>query len=100
MKGDIEMDNLKEGQVKITLEAARKMAGLNLREAAKLLGIGYQRLAKFENNSANIPFELLKKMQHVYQVNINNIFLGSKAELSRKIKRKRELEERNAENNF
>ena len=71
--------------LKFSLEACRKNAGLTLREAAEILGIGYQRLSKYENDSSDIPMSLLSKMSFVYQVPVNNIFLGKKYELIRKI---------------
>ena len=45
--------------LKFSLEACRKNAGLTLREAAEILGIGYQRLSKYENDSSDIPMSLL-----------------------------------------
>lgn len=73
-----------------SLEACRKNAGLTLRSAADYLGISYQTLSKYENDSSDIPMSLLNKMVTLYQVDRNSIFLGNKYELISKIKQKRE----------
>ncbi len=72
-----------------SLEACRKNAGLTLRNAAVYLGISYQTLSKYENDSSDIPMSLLNKMVELYQVDRNSIFLGNKYELISKIKSKR-----------
>ena len=73
------------GKLKFSLDACRKNSGLTLREAAKLLGIGYQRLSRYEADSTDIPMSLLYQLSYIYQVPVNNIFLGKKSELMRKI---------------
>ena len=72
-----------------SLEACRKNAGLTLRNAAVYLGISYQTLSKYENDSSDIPMSLLNKIVELYQVDRNSIFLGNKYELISKIKSKR-----------
>lgn len=72
-----------------SLEACRKNAGLTLKNAAVYLGISYQTLSKYENDSSDIPMSLLNKMVELYQVDRNSIFLGNKYELISKIKSKR-----------
>lgn len=72
-----------------SLEACRKNAGLTLRNAAVYLGISYQTLSKYENDSSDIPMSLFNKMVELYQVDRNSIFLGNKYELISKIKSKR-----------
>lgn len=72
-----------------SLEACRKNAGLTLKNAAVYLGISYQTLSKYENDSSDIPMSLLNKMVELYQVDRNSIFLGNKYKLISKIKSKR-----------
>lgn len=73
----------------ITLESARRNAGLTMKEAADLAGIHYQTLRKYEIDSSNIPLSLLSTLSTVYQVPKDNIFLGIKYDLIRTIKIKR-----------
>lgn len=74
----------------ITLESARKNAGLSAKEASKLADIHPQTLYKYENDSSNIPLSLLGKLSIIYQVPKDNIFLGKKYDLIRTISIKRE----------
>ena len=68
---------------KITLKAARVNAGLTQKEAAKLLGIHFQTLSKYENDSSNIPFSLVEKASEIYGLPISCFFLGEKYENNR-----------------
>lgn len=54
--------------MKITLKAARVNAGLTLQEAAKKLGIAYQTLSRYENNSGSVRQDMLKKMCELYNM--------------------------------
>lgn len=74
-----------------SLEACRKNAGFSLKKASEKLGISYQTLSKYENDSSNIPINLLKKMVNLYQVPLDYIFLGKKYELIRKITNERNI---------
>ncbi len=65
---------------KITLEAARVNAQLTQKEAAKKLGIHFQTLSKYENDSSNIPFSLLENASELYGIPLSFIFLGKKYE--------------------
>lgn len=65
---------------KITLEAARVNAQLTQEEAAKKLGIHFQTLSKYENDSSNIPFSLLENASELYGIPLSFIFLGKKYE--------------------
>lgn len=65
---------------KITLKAARVNAGLTQKEAAKLIGIHFQTLSKYEEDSSNIPFSLVEKASEIYELPISCFFLGKKYE--------------------
>lgn len=65
---------------KITLEAARVNAMMTQKEAAKKLGVHFQTLAKYENDSSNIPFSLLENASELYGIPLSFIFLGKKYE--------------------
>lgn len=73
----------------LSLSACRSNSGLTLREAAKLIGISYQTLQKYEKDSSNIPVSLLNKLSELYQVPNDYIFLGNKYDLIRTINVKR-----------
>ncbi|WP_279074539.1 helix-turn-helix domain-containing protein [Ligilactobacillus animalis] len=64
----------------MTLEAARVNAQLTQKEAAKKLGIHFQTLSKYENDSSNIPFSLLENASELYGIPLSFIFLGKKYE--------------------
>ncbi|MFT8557911.1 helix-turn-helix domain-containing protein [Liquorilactobacillus hordei] len=76
-----------EDKINFSLEACRKNAGFTLREAAKKLGISYQTLSKYENDSSNVSMSLLKDMVFLYQVPLDYIFLGNKYDLIRRIQK-------------
>lgn len=65
---------------KISLEAARVNANLTQKEAAKLLGIHFQTLSKYEKDSSKIPFSLVEKASEIYKLPISCFFLGKKYE--------------------
>ena len=62
--------------VKISLRAARVNAGLTLLDAAEKLGIGKDRLIKWENNSGLVNPIYQAKIQEVYGLPIDCIFFG------------------------
>lgn len=74
----------------ITLESARKNAGLSAKEASEMAEVHSGTLYKYENDSSNIPLSLLEKLSVIYQVPKDNIFLGRKYDLIRTISIKRE----------
>ena len=59
-----------------TLKARRVNAGYTLRQVAKKVNKNFQTISKYEKNSTYIPFELLKELSAIYQVKLDNIFLG------------------------
>ncbi|MDM8284899.1 helix-turn-helix domain-containing protein [Ligilactobacillus salivarius] len=64
----------------MSLEAARVNANLTQKEAAKLLGIHFQTLSKYEKDSSKIPFSLVEKASEIYKLPISCFFLGKKYE--------------------
>lgn len=81
-----------DAKINFSLEACRKNAGFTLREAAKRLGISYQTLSKYENDSSNVSMSLLKDMVILYQVPLDYIFLGNKYDLIRRIQKNKVTE--------
>lgn len=70
-----------------TLRACRVNAGFTLRQVAKKVNKSFQTISKYEKDSALIPFELLKELSELYQVKLDDIFLGDstkKIELNQK----------------
>ncbi|HEU2154242.1 TPA: helix-turn-helix transcriptional regulator [Streptococcus pneumoniae] len=59
-----------------TLKACRVNAGYTLRQVAKKVNKNFQTVSKYEKDSTYIPFELLKELSAIYQVKLDNIFLG------------------------
>lgn len=62
--------------VKISLKAARVNAGLTLLEAAEKLGIGKDRLIKWENNPGLVSPIYQARIQKVYGLPLDCIFFG------------------------
>jgi DNA-binding transcriptional regulator YiaG len=61
---------------KISLKAARVNAKLTLIEAARLLGIGKDRLIKWEKNSGLVPPVWQRKISAVYKMPLDMIYFG------------------------
>lgn len=59
-----------------TLKACRVNASYTLRQVAKKVNKNFQTVSKYEKDSTYIPFELLKELSAIYQVKLDNIFLG------------------------
>ncbi|HGQ3944065.1 TPA: helix-turn-helix domain-containing protein [Streptococcus pneumoniae] len=59
-----------------TLKACRVNAGYTLRQVAKKVNKNFQTVSKYEKDSTYISFELLKELSAIYQVKLDNIFLG------------------------
>lgn len=59
-----------------TLKACRVNAGYTLRQVAKKVNKNFQTVSKYEKDSTYIAFELLKELSAIYQVKLDNIFLG------------------------
>jgi DNA-binding phage protein len=70
-----------------TLRACRVNADFTLRQVAKKVNKNFQTISKYEKDSTLIPFELLKELSELYQVKLDDIFLGDstkKIELNQK----------------
>lgn len=72
----------------ITLEAARTNIGYSQNEAAKLFGVHYQTLAKWENDSSKMPYYMIDKIEDIYGISSNHIFFGPKNEFIRLLREK------------
>lgn len=63
--------------IQITLRAARVNAGLTVIQAAKAIGVGKDRLIKWERNSGLVNPIYQKKISKAYKIPIDCIFLDS-----------------------
>ena len=61
---------------KISLKAARVNARLTLVEAARFLGIGKDRLIKWEKHSGLVPPVWQQKISAAYQMPVDMIYFG------------------------
>ena len=77
----------KEGEhlQKLTLRALRVNYSLSAKTVASDLGIHYQTLLKYEQDSRKIPMDLLQKLASYYKVEVDVIFLGRKYDLIQKL---------------
>lgn len=73
--------------MKITLEAARIMMGYSLKEAARIFGVHYQTLSKWEEDPSSMKQKYLSKIEEIYFVPTSLIFFGSKNEFIRENKK-------------
>lgn len=71
----------------ITLRAARVNAGYQQHEAAKLFGVHYQTLAKWEADSSNMPASAIRKIESIYKVPSDKIFFGLENEFIRTLRK-------------
>lgn len=71
----------------IHLEAARKNAGYNLREAAPLFGLCPDTLSKYEKDSSKVPFDFIEKVPAVYKIPKEKVFFGIKSEFIRTLRK-------------
>lgn len=62
--------------IQITLKAARVNAGLTILEASNKIGIGKDRLIKWERNPALVNPIYQKKISTTYNIPIDSIFFG------------------------
>lgn len=73
---------------KKTLHELRTSAGLNQAELADILEVSPKTLWYYEQNSSNIPDELIQKYMYVFDVPYEDIFFGDKYEKLVQIKNK------------
>lgn len=69
--------------MKLTLKAARVNAGFTQKDAAYLLKVHPQTLAKWEADNSKMPFAKVKLAEQLYGVDEGVIFFGKAFELSR-----------------
>ena len=74
--------------IEISLRSARVNAGFTIKEVAKLVGLHHETLSKYENDSSDIPISLLNELSEMYQMPMDNIFLGKRYDLIRSIREK------------
>lgn len=74
-------------KVKRTLNELRESAGFNQNELADILEISPKTLWLYEQDSSNIPDELIKKYMYLFDVPYEDIFFGSKYEKFVQVKR-------------
>lgn len=63
-----------------TLSELRESAGLNQAEMADILEISPKTLWLYEQDSSNMPDELIKKYMYLFDIPYEDIFFGSKYE--------------------
>ncbi|MES1052893.1 helix-turn-helix transcriptional regulator [Bacillus thuringiensis] len=65
---------------KRTLNELRESAGLNQAELADILEVSSKTLWLYEQDSTNMPDELIKKYMYLFDVPYEDIFFGNKYE--------------------
>jgi transcriptional regulator with XRE-family HTH domain len=75
---------VKTAVIKITLKAARVNLGLTLKDAAIEFGIHYETLARYENDSTNVPLTFYNQIESVYGLPVENIYFGRKEDFNKK----------------
>lgn len=71
--------------MKLTLKAARVNAGLTQKDAANLLKVHPQTLAKWEADNSKMPFAKVKLAEQLYGVDEGVIFFGKAFEFTQKL---------------
>ena len=66
-------------ELKISLAAARKNAGLTQKEVAERLRVSNKTLINWENGITEPSFASLQMMSDMYEIPIDNIFLPLKS---------------------
>lgn len=80
--------------MKFTLRAVRTNLGLTRKDAAKLFGIHFVKLASYEADSSDIPMSFFSRIEKIYGVPLEQIYFGKEDEhyLHLKEKNQEELE--------
>ncbi|BAO06314.1 Cro-like protein phage associated [Enterococcus mundtii QU 25] len=73
---------------RISLEAARVLAGLSQKEAAEKFSVNYQTLASWEKDSNKMKQKYVQMIPSIYYVNISDIFFGTKNEFTSYFRKK------------
>lgn len=74
--------------VKITLEAARVMAGYTQAEAARQLGVAPSTLASWESNSTKLSYLEANRLAKLYGIEPDLLFFGKRNDFIRNIRKK------------
>ncbi|AQY37571.1 helix-turn-helix transcriptional regulator [Bacillus thuringiensis] len=74
--------------LKRTLNELRESAGFNQAELADILEVSPKTLWLYEQDSTNIPDELIKKYMYLFDVPYEDIFFGSKYEKFVQVKKR------------
>ncbi|MGU9988022.1 helix-turn-helix domain-containing protein [Latilactobacillus sakei] len=72
--------------VKHTLKDLRVRSGLSQEEAASMLDVTAPTLRKWENDSADLPYSVIEKVEKIYSIPKDYIFFGTNNAFSEKIK--------------
>lgn len=67
---------------KDTLRSLRIKFGYTQDEAAGLLAVSTHTLRAWEQNSDNLPYQKIKRIEEVYRTSQDNIFFGSESAFS------------------
>lgn len=78
--------------LKRTLNELRESAGFNQAELADILEVSPKTLWLYEQDSTNIPDELIKKYMYLFDVPYEDIFFGS--EYEKFVQMKKRVQER------
>lgn len=73
-------------EVKITLRAARNNLVMTRKQAAKLFNIHYETLTKYEYDSSNVPISFFNKIEEVYGIPLDFIFIGNEQAFVKQMK--------------
>ena len=68
--------------LKISPKAARVNAGISQGEAAKAMDVDVSTLRRYENGVTAPPWDIVEKMENLYCVSRDNLFLRLKIALS------------------
>jgi transcriptional regulator with XRE-family HTH domain len=63
-------------ELKISLRAARVNAGLTIQEAAKKMGVGYNRVLFWEQKPDTVQAKWQKIISETYGIPLHNLFFG------------------------
>lgn len=69
------------------LKQARKKARLTQEQVAKMLGLDYSTISKYENNHSEPDNETLAKMAEMYNVNVDYLITGRTDDPSPSVKK-------------
>ncbi len=69
--------------MRLSLRALRINYNLSAKKVAEDLGMHYQTILKYENDSTSIPNDVLEKFCAYYKIKKDDIFLGNRYEINR-----------------